>query len=68
MNIIPNPDRDRQKRLDDQQITVAIEQRKIVKEDGKWCVKSKKGKSLGCYDTKKKALERLRQVEHFKDK
>lgn len=40
--------------------------RKIVKEGGKWCVKSKKGKSLGCYDTEKEAQERLGQVEHFK--
>ena len=40
--------------------------RKIVKENGKWCVKSKKGKSLGCYDTEAEAKERLGQVEYFK--
>jgi len=31
-----------------------------------WCVKSKKGKNLGCYNSEKKAKERLRQVEYFK--
>lgn len=33
---------------------------------GKWQVQSMKGKSLGTYDTKEEAVERLRQVEYFK--
>jgi len=34
-----------------------------------WVVKSEKGKRLGGpYKTKKEALERLRQVEYFKQK
>ncbi len=41
---------------------------KIVKEKGKWCVKSEKGKNLGCYDTKVEAEKRLQQVEYFKHK
>lgn len=61
VNIIPNPDGDRQRREE-------VLKRKVVKEGGKWCVKSKKGKSLGCYDTKKEALARLRQVEYHKNK
>ena len=65
MNIIPNPDGDRRQRGDF--VEVSHQERKVVKENGKGCVKSKAGKSLGCYDTKKEALERLRQVEHFKD-
>jgi hypothetical protein len=40
---------------------------KVVKRDGKWYVLSKKGKKLGGpYDTRKAALKRLREVEHFK--
>jgi len=31
-----------------------------------WCVKSRKGKNLGCYESKKKAKKRLQQVEYFK--
>lgn len=38
----------------------------IKKLKGKWCVVSKKGKSLGCYGSRKAALKRLRQVEFFK--
>lgn len=39
----------------------------IVKKGGKWCAMSASGdKSLGCYDTKGEALERLRQVEAAK--
>lgn len=57
--IIPNP-------LQRNEFEVKHLQRKVVKEGSKYCVKSKKGKNLGCYDTKKEALERLRQVEHFK--
>ncbi len=40
----------------------------IVNENGKYCVKSHKGKNLGCYDSKSGAEERLRQVEYFKSK
>ena len=40
---------------------------KIVQEDGKWCVKSEDGlKNLGCFETKEKAVKRLKQVEYFK--
>ena len=40
----------------------------IRKTHGKneWCVKSHKGKNMGCYDSKKKAKKRLQQVEYFK--
>ena len=42
---------------------------KIVKRKGRWCVISEKSKrSLGCYDSKKNAVTRLRQVEFFKHK
>ncbi len=34
--------------------------------NGKWEVVSKKGKSLGEFDTKTKAVKRLRQIEFFK--
>ena len=61
VNIIPNPDGDRQRRAE-------VLSRKVVKEGDKWCVKSKKGKNLGCYDTKKEANKRLRQVEYHKNK
>lgn len=40
----------------------------IVKEDGKYCVKSHTGKNLGCSDTHEGAVKRLRQVEFFKHK
>ena len=40
----------------------------IKKEGSKYCVKSKKGKNLGCYDTKEEAEKRLKQVEYFKHK
>ncbi len=41
---------------------------KIVKKKSKWCVVSESsGRNLGCYDTKKEALKRLRQVEYFKN-
>lgn len=39
---------------------------RVVKKGSKWCVLSEKGKSLGCYPTKAKAVRRLRQVEWFK--
>lgn len=38
----------------------------ITKEGSEWAVKSKKGKSLGKYSTKEKALKRLRQIEYWK--
>jgi hypothetical protein len=39
----------------------------IVKEKGKWVVKSEDGKKkLGSYESKKEALRRLQQVEMFK--
>jgi hypothetical protein len=40
----------------------------ISKEGGKWCVKSEKGKNLGCYFSEKEAKKRLRQIEYFKHK
>ena len=36
--------------------------------NGKWRVKSHKGKNLGTYDSKEEAKDRLRQVEFFKHK
>ena len=39
---------------------------KIVRKDNKYQVQSEKGKSLGTYDTKSEADERLKQVEMFK--
>lgn len=46
-----------------------IEQSKSVvrKQGNEWCVFSKDGKNLGCYNTKKKANDRLRQIEFFKN-
>jgi len=39
----------------------------IVKKGSKWCLKSKKSnKNLGCYDTKKGAKKREKQVQYFK--
>lgn len=38
----------------------------ISSEDGDWVIRSKKGKRLGSYGTKEKALKRLRQIEWFK--
>ncbi len=40
----------------------------VRKQGSQWCVFSKKGKNLGCFPTKKKAQERLRQIEFFKNK
>jgi len=40
----------------------------IKKEDGKFCLKSKTGRNLGCYDTKKGAEKREKQVNYFKHK
>lgn len=42
----------------------------IEKRDGKWCIFSKKKengqrKKLGCFDTHKQAVTRLRQIEYF---
>ena len=40
----------------------------IRKTPGKneWCVKSHKGKNLGCYPSESGAKKRLKQVEFFK--
>jgi hypothetical protein len=40
----------------------------VRKMGDKWCVMSRKGKKLGCYDSKTKANKRLRQIEYFKHK
>jgi len=41
----------------------------VVRKVGtQYCVFSKSGKKLGCYPTKKKAQDRLRQIEFFKHK
>lgn len=40
-------------------------EKKIVKEDGEYCVKGKSGKNFGCYSTKVKAQARLDQIESF---
>ena len=39
----------------------------IKKVENRWCIFSEDGsKRLGCFDSKDKALKRLRQIEHFK--
>jgi predicted Zn-ribbon and HTH transcriptional regulator len=39
----------------------------IKKVGSQWCIFSEKtGKRLGCYSSKKKAQERLAQIEYFK--
>lgn len=40
----------------------------IRKEGGKHCVKSEKGKNMGCYDSEEGAKKRLGQIEYFKHK
>lgn len=41
----------------------------IVNQDGKWYVKSEKGKNLGGpYSSRSQAARRLAQVEYFKHK
>lgn len=40
----------------------------IVKKGSKWQVKSKSGRNMGTYKTKKKAEKRLKQVHYFKHK
>jgi len=38
----------------------------VVRKSGnKWCIFSKKGKKLECFDTKKKAVDRLKEIEYF---
>lgn len=37
----------------------------IRKRGNQWCVFSKEGKNLGCFDTRKEAVKRLRQIEFF---
>lgn len=39
----------------------------IVKRDNKYIILSKKGKTLGSYDSHGAALKRLRQIEYFKN-
>lgn len=48
--------------LEDQMIKVSF----IRKRKGKYCVISKKGKTLGCYKSRAAAVKRLRQIEYFK--
>jgi len=38
----------------------------IVKSGSEYCVRSKKGKNLGCSPSRAGAVKRLRQVEYFK--
>lgn len=44
----------------------------FIRKDGPkskpWCVYSKSGRNMGCFPSKKKAQERLRQIEFFKHK
>jgi hypothetical protein len=40
----------------------------IRKNKGKWTVYSESGKPMGTYDTREKAVKRLRQIEYFKHK
>jgi len=39
---------------------------KIRRKGNQWCVYSLEGKNLGCYDAKREAVKRLRQIEYFK--
>lgn len=39
----------------------------ISKEDNNYVIRSRKGKKLGSYSSKKQAIKRLRQIEWFKD-
>ena len=38
----------------------------IKKENGKYCLYSKKGKKLGTFDTKEQAVKREKQIQYFK--
>lgn len=38
----------------------------IKKVGNQYCIFSKSGKKLQCFDTRKKALKRLREIEFFK--
>ena len=49
--------------LDDTDLVLYIE-----KEGSEYTVKSEEGKNLGSYKTKQEALDRLRAIEHFKNK
>jgi len=40
----------------------------IKKENNQYVIKSKTGKNLGKYKTKKQAVKRLKQIEYFKKK
>jgi hypothetical protein len=39
---------------------------RVVHRGNKWCVQAESGRNMGCYDTKEKAVKRLRQIEYFK--
>ena len=38
----------------------------IRKVGSEWCIFSEKGKNLGCFSSRKKALDRLAEIEFFK--
>jgi len=40
----------------------------VRKVGSRWCVFSKSGKRLGCFSTRKQAVDRLRQIEFFKNR
>lgn len=48
-------------------IVKSLETNMIKQEDGKFCVYSKSGKSMGCYDSEEAAKERLGEIEYFKE-
>lgn len=42
--------------------------KEVREEDGAFCVYSKTGRRFGCYPTEELAVDRLRQIESFRDK
>lgn len=58
----------RAKNINWYKISNFLKSAKIVEKGSQWCVESEDGKNMGCYDTKKEAEERLRQIEYFKHK
>lgn len=54
--------------LNDALINDQMAQAVIRKRGSQWCVFSKNGKNLGCFPTKKKAQDRLQEIEFFKNK
>lgn len=60
------------KAIKDQFLKIKDRTRAFIRKDGPkskpWCVYSKSGRNLGCFNSKKKAQERLRQIEFFKHK